>query len=80
MFGFYDENGQDRNRTETVGELYSRSPMVFEGTGKDPDKTAEAMKGDDLVQETWACGTKTAIFTLLIKGNMIISGAKLSPL
>ncbi len=46
LIRFYDEEGNLVTKPNNVGELYSRSPMLFEGYWKDPEKTAAAMKGE----------------------------------
>ena len=43
---FYDEDGNLVTEPNKVGELYSRSPMLLEGYWKEPEKTADAMKGE----------------------------------
>jgi len=74
---FYDENGKIVTEPETVGELYSRSPMVFEGYWKDPDKTAEAMKGDYFSAGDMGMRDKDGyVYLVDRKANMIISGGE----
>ena len=46
LIRFYDEDGNLVTEPNKVGELYSRSPMLFEEYWKDPEKTVAAMKGE----------------------------------
>ena len=60
-----------------VGELYSRSPMLFEGYWKDPEKTAKAMKGEYFSAGDMAFRDEDGYYTLVDrKANMIISGGE----
>ena len=45
LIRLYDEGGNLITKPNVVGELYSRSPMLFEGYWKEPEKTASVMKG-----------------------------------
>lgn len=60
-----------------VGELFSRTPYVFDGYWKNPEKTAEAFRGDwcsvgDLARR----GADGFIHLVDRKSNMIISGGE----
>lgn len=60
-----------------VGELYSRTPYVFDGYWQNPEKTAEAFRGDwcsvgDLARRD----ADGYIFLVDRKSNMIISGGE----
>jgi len=70
-----DEEGNIINEPGKVGELYSRSPMLFEGYWKDPEKTAASMKGEyfsagDMEDE------EGYVYLVDRKANMIISGGE----
>ena len=73
----YDEDGNLVTKPNVVGELYSRSPMLFEGYWKDPDKTAQAMKGEYFSAGDMAFRDEDGYYTLVDrKANMIISGGE----
>ena len=73
----YDEDGNIITEPNVVGELYSRSPMVFEGYWKDPEKTAESMKGDYFSAGDMAFRDEDGYYFLVDrKENMIISGGE----
>jgi len=60
-----------------VGELYSRSPYVFDGYWKNPEKTAEAFRGDWCSVGDMARRDADGFITLVDrKSNMIISGGE----
>ena len=64
-------------KPNVVGELYSRSPMLFEGYWKDPEKTAQAMKGEYFSAGDMAFRDEDGYYTLVDrKANMIISGGE----
>jgi acyl-CoA synthetase (AMP-forming)/AMP-acid ligase II len=73
----YDEDGNLINKPNVVGELYSRSSMLFEGYWKDPEKTAAAMKGEYFSAGDMAYIDEDGYYTLVDrKANMIISGGE----
>jgi len=73
----YDEDGNLITKPRVVGELYSRSPQVFEGYWKDPEKTAAAMKGEYFSAGDMAYIDEDGYYTLVDrKANMIISGGE----
>jgi acyl-CoA synthetase (AMP-forming)/AMP-acid ligase II len=60
-----------------VGELYSRTPYVFDGYWKNPEKTAEAFRGDWCSVGDMARRDADGFITLVDrKSNMIISGGE----
>lgn len=73
----YDENGNIITEPNVVGELYSRSPMVFEGYWKDPEKTKSAMKGEYFSAGDMAYRDPDGYYVLVDrKANMIITGGE----
>jgi fatty-acyl-CoA synthase len=73
----YDEDGNLVAKPNEVGELYSRSSMLFEGYWKDPEKTAAAMKGEYFSAGDMAYIDEDGYYTLVDrKANMIISGGE----
>jgi len=73
----YDEDGNLITKPNEVGELYSRSPMLFEEYWKDPEKTAAAMKGEYFSAGDMAFRDEDGYYTLVDrKANMIISGGE----
>lgn len=73
----YDEDGNLIDKPNTVGELYSRSPQIFEQYWKDPEKTAAAMKGEYFSAGDMAMRDEDGYYTLVDrKANMIISGGE----
>lgn len=73
----YDDDGKLVTEPNKVGELYSRSPMLFEGYWKDPEKTAAAMKGEYFSAGDMAFRDEDGYYTLVDrKANMIISGGE----
>jgi len=73
----YDEEGNLVTKPNVVGELYSRSPMLFEGYWKDPEKTEKAMKGEYFSAGDMAFRDEDGYYTLVDrKANMIISGGE----
>jgi fatty-acyl-CoA synthase len=73
----YDEDGSLVNKPNEVGELYSRSPMLFESYWKDPEKTAAAMKGEYFSAGDMAYRDEDGYYVLVDrKANMIISGGE----
>jgi acyl-CoA synthetase (AMP-forming)/AMP-acid ligase II len=60
-----------------VGELYSRTPYVFDGYWKNPEKTAECFHGDWCSVGDMARRDAEGFITLVDrKSNMIISGGE----
>ncbi|MDB9823474.1 AMP-binding protein, partial [Deltaproteobacteria bacterium] len=77
LIRLYDENGNLIKEPNVVGELYSRSPMVFEGYWKEPEKTAESMKGEYFSAGDMGFRDKDGYYFLVDrKANMIISGGE----
>jgi fatty-acyl-CoA synthase len=73
----YDENGNIITEPDVAGEIYSRSPMVFEGYWKDPERTAEAMKGDYFSAGDMGYRDADGFYFIIDrKANMIISGGE----
>jgi acyl-CoA synthetase (AMP-forming)/AMP-acid ligase II len=73
----YDEDGHLVTEPNVVGELYSRSPMVFEAYWKEPEKTAAAMKGEYFSAGDMAYRDEDGYYVLVDrKANMIISGGE----
>ncbi len=74
---FYDEEGKLITEPNKVGELYSRSPMLFEGYWKEPEKTAAAVKGDYFSAGDMGMRDEDGyIYLVDRKANMIISGGE----
>jgi len=74
---FYDEDGNLVTGPNQVGELYSRSPMLFDGYWKEPEKTAQAMKGDYFSAGDMGMRDEDGyIYLVDRKANMIISGGE----
>ncbi len=60
-----------------VGELHSRTPYVFDGYWKNPEKTAECFRGDWCSVGDMARRDESGYITLVDrKSNMIISGGE----
>jgi acyl-CoA synthetase (AMP-forming)/AMP-acid ligase II len=73
----YDDTGGIITEPGVVGELFSRSPQVFEGYWKDPEKTAESMRGEYFSAGDMASRDEDGYYTLVDrKANMIISGGE----
>ena len=71
-----DANGQEVPDGE-VGELYSRTPYVFDGYWKNPEKTAESFRGDWCSVGDMARRDDDGFIHLVDrKSNMIISGGE----
>jgi acyl-CoA synthetase (AMP-forming)/AMP-acid ligase II len=77
LIRFYDEDGSLVTEPNKVGELYSRSPMLFEEYWKDPEKTAAAMKGEYFSAGDMGYRDEEGYVILVDrKANMIISGGE----
>ena len=73
----YDEEGNLVTGPNQVGELYSRSPMLFDGYWKDPERTALAMKGEYFSAGDMGMRDEDGyIYLVDRKANMIISGGE----
>ncbi|MGD0231373.1 MAG: AMP-binding protein [Syntrophorhabdales bacterium] len=74
---FYDDDGNLVNEPNKVGELYSRSPMLFDGYWKEPEKTASALKGEYFSAGDMGMRDEEGFIYLVDrKANMIISGGE----
>jgi acyl-CoA synthetase (AMP-forming)/AMP-acid ligase II len=61
----------------SVGELFSRGPMLFDGYYKDPEKTAQSFAGEYFSAGDMAREDEDGYFFLVDrKNNMIISGGE----
>jgi acyl-CoA synthetase (AMP-forming)/AMP-acid ligase II len=77
LIRLYDEQGRLITEPNVVGELYSRSPMLFEGYWRDPEKTAAAMRGEYFSAGDMAYRDEDGyVFLVDRKANMIISGGE----
>jgi fatty-acyl-CoA synthase len=73
----YDEDGMLITKPNVVGELYSRSPMLFEGYWKEPEKTAAAMKEEYFSAGDMGYRDEDGYYVLVDrKANMINSGGE----
>jgi acyl-CoA synthetase (AMP-forming)/AMP-acid ligase II len=74
---FYDEDGNLVTEPNVVGELYSRSPMLFEEYWKEPEKTKAAMKGEYFSAGDMGYRDEDGyVYLVDRKANMIISGGE----
>lgn len=74
---FYDDDGNLVTKPNEVGELYSRSPMLFDGYWKEPEKTTQAMKGEWFSAGDMGMRDEDGyIYLVDRKANMIISGGE----
>jgi acyl-CoA synthetase (AMP-forming)/AMP-acid ligase II len=72
-----DSEGNEINQPNVVGELYSRSPMLFDGYWKDPVQTENAFKGDYFSAGDMGFRDEDGYYYLVDrKANMIISGGE----
>ncbi|PKN30807.1 MAG: long-chain fatty acid--CoA ligase [Deltaproteobacteria bacterium HGW-Deltaproteobacteria-21] len=77
LIRLYDERGKLIAEPKVVGELYSRSPMLFEGYWREPEKTAAAMKDGYFSAGDMAYKDEEGyVFLVDRKANMIISGGE----
>jgi acyl-CoA synthetase (AMP-forming)/AMP-acid ligase II len=77
LIRFYDEDGILITEPNKIGELYSRSPQIFEGYWKDPQKTAESLR--DGYFSAGDMGYKDEdgyVYLVDRKANMIITGGE----
>lgn len=73
----YDENGKLIIEPGKIGELYTRSPMMFSGYWKDEEKLNQAKKGDYFTAGDMAMRDKDGyIYLVDRKANMVISGGE----
>ncbi len=77
LLRFYDEDGNLVTKPNVVGELYSRSPMVFEEYWKEPEKTKNALKGEYFSAGDMGYKDEEGyVYLVDRKANMIISGGE----
>jgi fatty-acyl-CoA synthase len=77
LIRLYDEEGNLITKPKVVGELYSRSPMLFEGYWKEPERTASVMKDGYFTAGDMAYKDEDGyVFLVDRKANMIISGGE----
>ena len=71
-----DENGKELPRGE-VGELYARTPHIFKGYWKDPERTKSVFQGEWFSAGDMAYQDEEGYFVLVDrKANMIITGGE----
>jgi len=72
-----DEEGNDIYKPNTVGEVYSRSPMLFDQYWKDPELTEKAFRGEYFSAGDMGYRDEEGYYYLVDrKANMIISGGE----
>lgn len=72
-----DEKGNEINTPNVVGEVYSRSPMLFEGYWKDHEQTEKAFRGEYFSAGDMGYRDEEGYYYLVDrKANMIISGGE----
>jgi fatty-acyl-CoA synthase len=72
-----DDQGKEIHAPNVVGEVYSRSPMLFEGYWKDPDQTEKAFRGEYFSAGDMGYRDEDGYYYLVDrKANMIISGGE----
>ncbi|MCX8023464.1 MAG: AMP-binding protein [Syntrophorhabdaceae bacterium] len=77
MIRLYDEEGNLITEPNKVGEVYSRSPMLFSGYWKEPEKMAKAFKGEYFSAGDMGYKDEDGYLYLVDrKANMIISGGE----
>ncbi len=74
---FYDEEGKLITEPNKIGELYSRSPQIFDGYWKDPQKTAESMRDGFFTAGDMGYRDEDGyVYLVDRKANMIITGGE----
>jgi fatty-acyl-CoA synthase len=72
-----DDQGNEIHTPNVVGELYSRSPMLFEGYWKAPEQTEKAFRGTYFSAGDMGYRDEEGYYYLVDrKANMIISGGE----
>ncbi len=72
-----DEEGNEIHEPGKVGELYSSSPMLFDGYWKEPERTEQAFRGDYFSAGDLGKRDEDGYYYLVDrKANMIISGGE----
>ena len=72
-----DDGGNEIHAPNVVGELYSRSPQLFEGYWKAPEQTEKAFRGEYFSAGDMGYRDEDGYYYLVDrKANMIISGGE----
>jgi fatty-acyl-CoA synthase len=72
-----DDQGNEIHTPNVVGEVYSRSPMLFEGYWKDHEQTEKAFRGEYFSAGDMGYRDEDGYYYLVDrKANMIISGGE----
>jgi fatty-acyl-CoA synthase len=72
-----DDDGNEIHTPNTVGEVYSRSPMLFDQYWKDPELTQKAFRGEYFSAGDMGYRDEEGYYYLVDrKANMIISGGE----
>jgi fatty-acyl-CoA synthase len=72
-----DDEGNEIHTPNVVGEVYSRSPMLFDGYWKDPELTEKAFLGEYFSAGDMGYRDEEGYYYLVDrKANMIISGGE----